>query len=240
MTETSFAFPPPQTPTVAIAGSSSVFPVGRIFCVGRNYAAHAREMGKDPEREQPFFFTKFADTLVPSGADVPYPPATSNYHHEAELVLAIGASGFEVSIENAESLIYGYAVGLDMTRRDLQFEARDKGRPWDTGKNFSFSAPISAIHPQTETGPLRSGALRLLVNGEVRQEADLSDLIWSCAEIIACLSRFERLLPGDLIFTGTPAGVGAVVEGDHIRVEIDGLTPLDVTIAPTATAYSPH
>lgn len=220
----------PERPTAAIEGTDEVFPVGRIICIGRNYEAHAREMGKDPDREAPFFFTKWADALVPNGAAIAYPPETANYHFEAELVIAIGTSGARVSVADALDLVFGYAVGLDMTRRDLQLEARDKGRPWDTGKNFAFSAPMAAIRRASDVGPLTAAPIRLTVNGAIKQDADIADLIWDCAEIIAHVSRFERLLPGDLIFTGTPAGVGAVVAGDVIEVTIEGLETLHVTI----------
>lgn len=219
----------PDRPAAAIAGTTNTFPVGRVLCIGRNYEAHAREMGKDPNREAPFFFAKWADTLVANGATIPYPPETKNYHFEAELVIAIGTEGAKVSEADALDLVFGYAVGLDMTRRDLQLEARDKGRPWEVGKNFAFSAPMAAIRPASE-GHMTNAPIRLTVNGEVKQDADIADLIWDCAETIAYVSRFERLLPGDLIFTGTPAGVGAVVPGDVIDVTIEGLEPLRVTI----------
>ena len=219
----------PERPAAAIAGSHDRFPVGRIICIGRNYEAHAREMGKDPNRDAPFFFNKWADALVANGATVPYPPETANYHFEAELVIAIGKEGASVPEAQALGLVFGYAVGLDMTRRDLQLDAREKGRPWDAGKNFAFSAPMAAIRPVAE-GHVSSGPIRLSVNGVVKQDADIADLIWDCAETIAYVSRFERLLPGDLIFTGTPAGVGAVVPGDVIEVTIEGLEPLRITI----------
>lgn len=219
----------PERPVAAIAGTTDTFPVGRIICIGRNYEAHAREMGKDPNRDAPFFFTKWADALVVNGATIPYPPETANYHFEAELVIAIGKEGAGVSEEQALELVFGYSVGLDMTRRDLQLDAREKGRPWDAGKNFAFSAPMAAIRPVAE-GHVSSGPIKLSVNGAVKQDADIRDLIWDCAEQIAYVSRFERLLPGDLIFTGTPAGVGAVVPGDVIDVTIEGLEPLRVTI----------
>ena len=228
----------PERPAAPVAGTGATFPVGRIFCIGRNYAAHAREMGKDPDREPPFFFTKWPDALVAGGGTIPYPPESSNYHFEAELVIAIGKGGAKVSEEDALDLVYGYAVGLDMTRRDLQFEARDKGRPWDTGKNFAFSAPIASIRTVADGGHVSAGPIRLTVNGEVRQEGDIADLIWDCAETIAYLSRFERLLPGDLIYTGTPAGVGAVVPGDEIEVTIAGLEPLRVTIGEKEAAFA--
>lgn len=220
----------PDRPVAKIAGVDDTFPVGRIICIGRNYEAHAREMGKDPSREAPFFFAKWAETLTPNGATIPYPPETSNYHFEAELVIAIGKEGAKLSEANALDIVYGYAVGLDMTRRDVQLEARNKGRPWEVGKNFAFSAPMAAISTVANVGHLSTAPIRLAVNGEVKQDGDIADLIWDCAEIIAYLSRFERLLPGDLIFTGTPAGVGAVVPGDVIDVTIEGLEPLHVTI----------
>ncbi len=219
-----------ERPAAAIAGTDDTFPVGRIFCIGRNYAAHAREMGTDPNREAPFFFTKWAAALVPNGATVPYPPESANYHFEAELVIAIGKEGAKVSEANALELVFGYAVGLDMTRRDLQLDAREQGRPWDTGKNFAYSAPMAAISRVADVGQMVNAPIRLTVNGDIKQDADIADLIWDCAETIAYVSRFERLLPGDLIFTGTPAGVGAVVPGDVIDVTIEGLVPLRVTI----------
>lgn len=225
----SFTLPP--RPAAAIAGTDATFPVGRIICIGRNYEAHAREMGSNPEREAPFFFTKWADALEPNGAVLPYPPETANYHFEAELVIAIGTAGANVSEADALELVYGYGVGLDMTRRDLQLEAREKGRPWEVGKNFAHSAPLAAISPVAACGHMTSAPIKLRVNGTLKQDADIADLIWNCAEQIAYLSRFERLLPGDLIFTGTPAGVGAVVPGDVIDVTIAGLEPLRVTIA---------
>ena len=219
----------PDRPAAAIAGTDDTFPVRRIICIGRNYEAHAREMGTNPDREAPFFFTKWADDLVPNGATIPYPPETANYHFEAELVIAIGKEGAKVSEAQALDLVFGYAVGLDMTRRDLQLDAREKGRPWDTGKNFGYSAPLAAIRPVAE-GHMTTAQIRLTVNGVVKQDADIADLIWNCAEQIAYISRFERLLPGDLIYTGTPAGVGAVTPGDVIDVTIEGLTSLRVTI----------
>ena len=225
-------------PAAAIAGTTDTFPVRRIICIGRNYEAHAREMGSNPDREAPFFFTKWADDLVPNGATIPYPPETANYHFEAELVIAIGKEGAKVSEADALDLVFGYAVGLDMTRRDLQLEARDKGRPWDVGKNFAFSAPLAAISPVAAVGHLTAAPIRLTVNGAVKQDADIVDLIWNCAEQIAYISRFDRLLPGDLIYTGTPAGVGAVVAGDVIDVTIAGLEPLRVTIGEKEAAFA--
>ena len=225
----SHVFTLPERPAATIAGTSNTFPVRRIICIGRNYEAHAREMGVSIDREAPFFFTKWADDLVPSGATIPYPPETENYHFEAELVIAIGREGANVSEADALDLVFGYAAGLDMTRRDLQLDAREKGRPWDAGKNFSYSAPMAAIRPVAE-GHVSSGSIQLRVNGETKQDADISDLIWNCAEQISYISRFERLLPGDLIYTGTPAGVGPVKPGDVIDVNIAGLEPLRVTI----------
>ncbi|MEX0729610.1 MAG: fumarylacetoacetate hydrolase family protein [Aquisalimonadaceae bacterium] len=218
-------------PTVAVAGESASYPVRRIFCVGRNYAAHAREMGRDPDREPPFFFTKFPESVVANGATIAYPPETSNYHYEAELVLAIGREGFRIPADKARDYIYGYAVGLDMTRRDLQLQAREQGRPWDTGKNFPESAPITAIHPAAKIGHLREGAIYLEVDGEKKQSADLQDMIWDSDEIIEHLSHLYTLLPGDLIMTGTPAGVGPVVAGQRMLVHIDGLEDLSISIA---------
>jgi fumarylpyruvate hydrolase len=226
----------PAGPVLAKTSTGQAFPVRRVYCVGRNYEAHAREMGKDPDREPPFFFTKWADTVVPSGGDVAYPPQTNNFHYEAELVLAIGEGGRNIAAENALDHVYGYATGLDMTRRDLQFAARDKGRPWDTGKNFDQASPLGTIHPASEVGHIASGAITLTVNGETKQSADIADLIWPVPDIIRFLSELYRLEPGDIIYTGTPAGVGAVVPGDKIVVSIAGLDPTEVTIAQPATA----
>lgn len=220
--------------TVAVKDSTQRYPVRRLYCVGRNYAEHAREMGQDPEREAPFFFTKWPDTVLPSGSVVPYPPETANFHYEGELVVAIGAPGRNLNAQKAREVVFGFACGLDMTRRDLQLAARDKGRPWDAGKNFDFSAPLGLLHPLTETGWLDKGAITLTVNGTVKQKADLSDLIWSVEEIVAILSRSYHLQPGDLIYTGTPAGVGPVVPGDAIKVSIAGLSDLEVTIGERA------
>ncbi len=228
----------PDRPAAAIAGTDATFPVGRIFCIGRNYEAHAREMGKDPRRESPFFFTKWADALAAHGHTIPYPPGSTNYHYEAELVIAIGNEGANVREADALHLVFGYAVGLDMTRRDLQLDAREKGRPWDIGKNFAFSAPMAAIRTVADGGHVSNAAIRLRVNGEIKQDADIADLIWDCAETIAYVSRFERLRPGDLIFTGTPAGVGPVVTGDVIDVTIEGLPSLQVTIGNKEAAFA--
>jgi fumarylpyruvate hydrolase len=222
-------------PTLAKTTGGDDFPVRRVFCVGRNYAAHAREMGRDPDREPPFFFTKWAETVVPSGSTIAYPSETSDFHYEAELVVAVGKGGRNIPVEAALDHVYGYATGLDMTRRDLQLTARAQGRPWDTGKNVEQSSPLGLIHPAADVGHLEKGAIRLTVNGEVKQDADLTELIWPVADVIAFLSTLYRIEPGDLIYTGTPAGVGAVVEGDVVLVTIDGLEPTQVTIGPKAT-----
>jgi fumarylpyruvate hydrolase len=225
-----FAFPPPAQPSVEIKGRSERFPVHRIYCVGRNYAAHAREMGKDPEREPPFFFAKPADAVVPNGARIPFPPRTANLHHEIELVVAIGIGGTSIPAAQALDHVFGYAVGNDLTRRDLQNDAKDKGRPWETGKAFERSAPITAITPAALSGHPRQGRIWLKVNGELRQQGDLSELIWSVPEVIAELSTLFELAPGDLIFTGTPAGVAAIRAGDKVEGGVDGLDLLVTTI----------
>jgi fumarylpyruvate hydrolase len=223
-------FPPRPPILVPVLDSDAAFPVGRIFCVGRNYAAHAREMGKDPEREPPFFFAKDADAYAPDGAVIPYPPATRNYHYELELVVAVGKAGFRISAAQAPDLIFGYAVGLDMTRRDLQQSAKDLGRPWSTGKNFPSSAPLSAIRPIGHGGALRAASITLTVNGATRQSADIADMIWSVEETLAQLSTLYELRPGDLVFTGTPEGVGAVQPGDVLEGTIEHVGSLHVTI----------
>jgi fumarylpyruvate hydrolase len=226
----SYAFSPPAQPSVTIKRASERFPVHRIYCVGRNYAAHAREMGSNPEREPPFFFTKPADAIVANHANIPYPSRTANLHHEIELVVALGKGGTNVPASEALQCVYGYAVGNDLTRRDLQFELRDKGRPWDTAKGFDRSAPITAITRASECGHLAKGRIWLSVNGELRQQGDLSELIWSVPEIIAELSSLFTLSPGDLIYTGTPAGVSALKTGDRIEGGVDGLDTLVTTI----------
>lgn len=228
----SFLFQPQAVTAIPIVGSSDTFPVRRVYCVGRNYAAHAREMGKDPDKEPPFFFMKPADGVVPGGGGIHYPPGTKNYHHELELVVAVHKGGRKISVERALEHAYGYAVGLDMTRRDLQLAARDLGRPWDFGKSFDESAPMGPLYPASAHGHRDKGKIELTVNGEVRQSADLSDLIWSVPETISFLSDYYTLAPGDLIFTGTPAGVGAVVAGDRLVGKIEGMADLDVTILP--------
>lgn len=218
---------------VPVAGSEAVFPVRRIFCVGRNYADHAREMGHDPTREPPFFFTKPADAVV-SARDaagvvaVRYPLATVNLHYEAEMVVALQAGGENLAVETALSTVFGYAVGLDLTRRDLQGRAKEKGHPWDMGKGFDQSAPISPIVPAAVCGHPSAGAITLRVNGEIRQDGDLSQMSWKVAEVIAELSRYVCLAPGDLIFTGTPAGVGPTIRGDRLDAAVAGVGELSV------------
>ena len=215
-----------EQPSCSIAGTDARFPVHRIYCVGRNYAEHAREMGNDPDREAPFFFSKPPDAVVANNSDVTYPTATDNLHHEVELVVAIGRGGAAIAANEAPEHVFGYAVGNDLTRRDLQAAAKIAGRPWDTAKGFDRSAPLAEIHPVTEVGHIQAGDIELRVNGELRQQGRLEDMIWSVAEIIAHLSRLYTLVPGDLIFTGTPAGVGALVPGDGVEASVSGLAPL--------------
>lgn len=224
-----YVFSPTPIPTVEIAGRTERFPVHRIYCVGRNYAAHAREMGHD-QREPPFFFTKPADAVVENAASIPYPSRTSNLHHEVELVAALRSGGRNISAADAQRHVFGYAVGNDLTRRDLQSEARDKSRPWDTAKGFDRSAVVGPIHIVETTGALQRGSIWLKVNGELRQQGDLGELIWSVPEIIAELSTYFELTAGDLIFTGTPAGVGPLNAGDRIESGIDGLGTVITTI----------
>lgn len=226
----SYVIPPAAQASVAVDGTSDRFPVRRIFCVGRNYAEHIREMGND-ERDPPFYFTKPADAVVETGTQIPYPVATTDLHHEVELVLAIGAGGTNISPEAALGHIWGAAVGIDFTRRDLQAQAKTAGRPWDMAKGFDRSAPIGAILPLEQAGPLKSGAISMLVNGETRQTGDLSQMIWPVAECVAHLSTLVTLAPGDLIMTGTPAGVSAVGRGDLLEARIDGLPVLTLQIA---------
>ena len=217
----------PNQPSVAVHGSNDRFPVRRIFCVGRNYAAHAREMGHDPDRELPFYFTKPADAVVDNGVEIPYPPMTENLHYEAELVVAIGKTATKVSETDALEYVYGYAVGNDLTRRDLQGESKKKGRPWDTGKAFDNSAPCAEIYPADKAGDIENARIWLTVNGETKQDSNTNKLIWSVSEVISNLSGLFTLEPGDLIYTGTPEGVGPVVKGDVIKVGIDGLIELE-------------
>jgi fumarylpyruvate hydrolase len=229
-----YVIPPAPIPAVPVAGSVDSFPVRRIYCVGRNYAAHAREMGSDPERDPPFFFCKPGNAVVPvatdTTGDVAYPPETANFHHEVELVVAIGKAGRNIAIETANEHVWGYAVGFDMTRRDLQFALRDKGRPWELGKAFDQSAPIAPIIPVSRSGHPTSGKVWLTVNGKTKQEGDLGDLIWSVPETIAHLSKYFELVPGDLIFTGTPEGVGPVVRGDIVKGGVQGIGELSIRI----------
>jgi fumarylpyruvate hydrolase len=229
----SYAVTAPEQVTLTVAGRDERFPVNRIFCVGRNYAAHAREMGKDPDRDPPFFFMKPADAAVDAfmPVTVPYPPKTANFHHEIELVIAIGQGGSDIPQERALEHVWGYAVGLDMTRRDLQLEARDKGRPWEFGKSFALSAPIGAIHRAQDIGHPSKGAIEVTVNGQPRQSSDIEKLIWSVSECVAYLSQYETLKPGDIIMTGTPEGVGAVQRGDVMRGSVEGLGEIVVTVA---------
>jgi fumarylpyruvate hydrolase len=218
-----------DVPTIAIARSNQRFPVRRIYCVGLNYADHAREMGNDPQRHPPFFFGKPADAVVGSGVRLPYPPKTADLHHEVELVVALRQGGSNIPAADAASLIFGHAVGIDLTRRDLQAAAKKAGRPWDMGKGFDHSAPIGAL----ATGvPPASGAISLTVDGKVRQCGDLQDMIWSVAEIIAALSSYIEVAAGDLIFTGTPAGVGPIQRGETVRGIIAGVEPVEVSFEP--------
>jgi len=234
MPTTVYALPLWDPPSVPIAGSDERFPVRHIFCVGRNYAEHAKEMGGDATKEPPFFFTKAADAIVPvvppDVGRVPYPKATASLHHEMELVVAIGKSALEVTPERAYEYVFGYAVGLDLTRRDLQNDMREKKRPWDIGKSFAAAAPIAPIHRIGQTGPLARGAITLDVNGTRRQTGDLAQMVWDVPHTLAFLSKYYELLPGDLVFTGTPAGVAAVVKGDRLEGRIEGLTPLAIEI----------
>ncbi len=233
MTQATYLWTPPPVYSLPVRGKTERLPVNRVFFVGRNYHAHAVEMGKpvDKSVESPFYFTKAPSTIVESGATVPYPPETKNFHHEMELVVAIGQPGFRVSEANAHEVIYGYACGLDMTRRDLQLVARDKGRPWDLGKDVEGSSVVSEIVPMPKT-VIESGALEMSVNNEVRQKSDINMLIWNIREIISDLSKFYHLQPGDLIFTGTPEGVGAVVAGDRIEGKIENIGNIVLNIGP--------
>jgi fumarylpyruvate hydrolase len=227
-----FLFPPKAQATVSIAGTDVLFPVHRIFCVGRNSHLHASEMGKsvDKSKDAPFYFTKHPTCLIPSGSVVTYPPQTSNYHYEMELVVAIGKEGFEVIEGRAHEIIFGYAAGLDMTRRDLQLGLRNAGRPWDLGKDFEESAVLSRIVPIEKTGFIENGNIELSVNGVVKQKSDLNKLIWNVREIVADLSKFYHLQPGDLIYTGTQEGVGPVVPGDHITGFVENVAGVELTI----------
>ena len=225
-----YLFDPPEIAAVPVVGEGALFPVRRIFCVGRNYAAHAAEMGFEVDREAPFYFTKSAEALQASGTTIPYPPGTKDFHHEMELVLAIGAPAFRVEPAAAMDAIYGYCCGLDMTRRDLQIASREKQRPWDPGKDVEGSAVMAPITRRADFGAIGDQRIHLEVNGAPRQDARLSDLIWKVDEIVSHLSGFYHLRPGDLIMTGTPAGVGAVKPGDRITGGIEGLSDIALTI----------
>jgi fumarylpyruvate hydrolase len=226
-----FAIPVWQIPSIPIVGSDDTFPVRRIYCVGRNYAAHAREMGHDPDREPPFFFMKPADAVVPSGSTIPYPQATSDLHHEIEMVVALKSGGTDISVERANECVFGYAVGLDLTRRDLQGEAKKMGRPWCMGKGFDRGAPCAPIHRVEDTGLIEAADIWLTVNGEMRQTSNTNALIWSVPETISYLSGLVELAAGDLIYSGTPDGVAAIGRGDVLHGQVAGLTDLHITIA---------
>jgi fumarylpyruvate hydrolase len=224
-----YIFPPLPCPVLPVIGATGRFPVRRIWCVGRNYAAHAREMGHDT-RQPPFFFSKQPDMLVPGGGPIPYPTLTNNLHYEAELVVVLKSGGENLSAEAAAHTVFGYAAGIDLTRRDLQKQMQEKGKPWEIGKSFEHSAPVGPITPSDTL--MTAGTIRLSVNGVVRQDSNLSDMIWDVAHIIAHLSAQVTLEGGDIIFTGTPEGVGAIQPGDHVAVEIEGLAPLGITVTP--------
>jgi fumarylpyruvate hydrolase len=224
-----YAIPAPPQVTVPVDGGDP-FPVRRIYCVGRNYAAHAREMGHDPDREPPFFFMKPADAILQNRSTMPYPPMTKDLHHEIEMVVAIAEGGVDISEDKALNHVFGYGVGLDMTRRDVQGEAKKLGRPWDFGKGFDASAPCARLSPVSKVGHISKGAIWLKVNGEIRQKSDVSMLIWSVPECIAFVSKYMRLEAGDLIYSGTPEGVAAVKKGDKLVGHVDGLEDLEVTI----------
>ena len=230
MTEVKHVFSPAPRVAVPVRGSDALFPVRRIYCVGRNYAEHIREMGGD-ERQPPFFFQKPTDAIVLDEAQVPYPTITEDFQHEIELVLAIGRGGSDIPTEQAAAHVFGQAVGIDLTRRDVQVEARKTGRPWEIGKSFDQSAPIGLLHPTEGGALLDAGTISLTVNGDVRQTGDLAQMIWNSAEIISQLSRQYRLEPGDLIYTGTPAGVGPIQPGDVVKGYVADLTPLTMTVA---------
>ena len=230
MSDRKFLFEPAPVPALPIRGADKLFPVHRIYCVGRNYAEHAREMGHDPTRESPFFFQKNPDSLIPGGGDFPYPTKSADVHHELEMVVALGRGGIDIPVERALDSVYGYAVGLDMTRRDLQAEAKKLGRPWEVGKAFESAAPCSEIVPAAAIGHPTAGAVWLKVNGELRQNGDLAQLIWKVPEMISHLSGLFALKPGDLIFSGTPAGVGAVKRGDRLQGGVDGIGEIAVRV----------
>ena len=219
--------PAPARPSIPVVGQTARFPVRRIFCIGRNYADHAREMGASVDKANPMFFTKPADAIVTDGADVPYPSATSDLHHEVEMVVALGAGGSDLTVEQAGKLVWGYGVGLDLTRRDLQAQAKAKGAPWDVAKAFDHSAPISALVPASEVTPTSATRIALEINGELRQEATLGDMLLDVPEILSALSKLFELKAGDIVYTGTPAGVSALVRGDTFRATLDGVATLE-------------
>lgn len=229
-----YVFDAPKQASLAVQGTDNRFPVRRIFCVGRNYEAHAREMGNDPEREPPFFFTKPADAVVDTPCTIVYPKLTEDLHYEIELIIAIGKGGSGIAEADVLDHIWGASVGIDLTRRDLQAQAKKMSRPWDWAKAFDQSAPIAPIKPIADVPSVEAGRIWLAVNGEVRQDADLGDLIWSVREHVATLSQAMTLAPGDIVMTGTPAGVGAVVPGDVITGGVEGIAELQVTIGPPA------
>ncbi|WAT09988.1 fumarylacetoacetate hydrolase family protein [Rouxiella badensis] len=228
---TEFVIPVPEAASLAIEGQDARFPLRRVYCVGRNYSEHAREMGHDPDREPPFFFSKPADAVVPAQGEVPYPPLTSDLHHEVELVVALSKGGKNISPEEALSHVWGYTVGVDLTRRDLQATAKKMGRPWDFAKGFDHSAPANALLPVSKIGHPASGKIWLAVNGETRQTGDLGDQIWQVADVISYLSQSVELQPGDVIFTGTPSGVGAVQPGDVVSGGIEGIGEFSFTLS---------
>lgn len=219
--------PAPAQPSIPVVGQTARFPVRRIFCIGRNYADHAREMGASVDKANPMFFTKPADAIVTDSADVPYPSATSDLHHEVEMVVALGAGGADLSVEQAGKLVWGYGVGLDLTRRDLQAQAKAKGAPWDVAKGFDHSAPVSALVPASEVTPTASTRIALEINGELRQEATLGEMVLDVPEILSALSKLFELKAGDIVYTGTPAGVSALVRGDTFRATLDGVATLE-------------
>ena len=221
---------PPATPILPVRGTEDVFPIHRVYCVGRNYAAHAIEMGHDPDREPPFFFQKNPDTIVPNGGVFPYPDKSSNVHFEIEMVVALVKGGKDIPVERALEHVFGYAVGIDMTRRDLQDEAKKMGRPWEVGKAFEAAAPCTEIIPASQLGHPGHGAVWLKVNGELRQQGDLNQMIWKVPEIIAYLSGLFTLAPGDLIYTGTPSGVGPTVRGDVLHGGVAGIGEIEITV----------
>jgi len=233
MSATSFVIPALHQPSLPVVGEAGVFPVRRIWCVGRNYLEHIREMGND-ERDPPFFFAKHADMLEPDGAVIPYPPLTKDMHHEVELVVALKSGGRNIKLDRALDCIYGYGVGIDLTRRDLQIASRDMKRPWEVGKAFDASAPCGPLQPASKIGHPSKGRIALTANGKVRQDGDLAQMIWNVPEVIVKLSEMVELAAGDIIMTGTPSGVAATVAGDKLECEIEGVGKLTVTIGPPA------